>query len=674
MQKNVHDFYSFVCNWIISCTFALLIEFYGIDLMKHHICLIKNSLFIATCLLLAICGFYACASMGIPEGGDYDVKPPQFIDSKPIPDAIAFKGNKIELLFDEFLNIEKPSEKVIITPPQQKSPVIRAVGRKITVELKDTLIPNTTYTFDFTDAIVDNNEGNAIEGFSFAFSTGQVIDSLIISGILLNAENLEPMPNVMVGLHTNPEDSAFTHIPFMRTSQTNDKGMFWIRNVAPGAYRIFALTDMNRNFKFDQPGEAIAFGDSLIIPSFEPAVRMDTIWKDSLTVDTIREVHYTRFTPDDIKLFLFKENVEQQYFSKLERPDEKRFILHFNAGKALPPDLRLLDDEQQNDGFVREYLPDSKSIQYWISDSLVYKRDTLKLEMTYCVDDSLNQLISRVDTLQAVLRRREAPAKNKSKNDEEKIEFLGVEITPSGSMNVYDTLKITFSEPLLAPDTPNILFRQKVDTLWEDREFPLIQDSLNPRSYYFVKDWPYEQEYQVKIDSAAIYSIYNKWNNAVEVKLKTPPEEEYGHLYVIIEGIEGSGWGQLLDSSEKIAKESALYNGELAFENIKPGKYYLRYIDDVNGNGKWDTGNYAEKQQPESVYYYPSFFEIRKFGEFEQHWNVKEIPLEKQKPLEITKNKPVEKKPKRNEQNANQRNASTTRNSSLSGMPGLPGR
>jgi hypothetical protein len=233
-------------------------------------------------------------------------------------------------------------------------------------------------------------------------------------------------------------------------------------------------------------------------------------------------------------------------------------------------------------------------------------------------------------------------------------------------------LKIAFSEPVLSLDINTIQFQQKVDTLWEDKEFPLIQDTLNPRFYYMLKDWPYGQEYRIKIDSAAIYSIYNKWTDSIEIKLKTPPEEEYGHLYVSIEGIDGPGWGQLLDGSEKIVKESALYDGELIFENIKPGKYYLRYIDDVNGNQKWDTGNYAEKRQSESVYYYPSFFEVRKFSEFEQRWNLKELPVEKQKPLEITKNKPAEKKPKRNEQNANQRNSNATRNSSSSGMSGMP--
>ncbi|MDR2057189.1 MAG: Ig-like domain-containing protein [Dysgonamonadaceae bacterium] len=627
--------------------------------------LTKNTIFTSIYLLLVTCGFYACASMGSPSGGDYDVEPPRFIRSTPTPNSIEFKGNKIELQFDEFINIEKPSEKVIITPPQQKAPVIKAIGHKITVELKDTLIPNTTYTFDFTDAIVDNNEKNAIEGFSFAFSTGNIIDSLIVSGILLNAENLEPMPNVLVGLHANLADSAFTTFPFMRTSQTNDRGRFWIRNIAPGTYHIFALTDLNRDFKFDQPDEAIAFNDSLIIPSFEPAVRMDTIWKDTLTVDTLIEVQYTRFTPDDIKLFLFKEHFEPQYFSKSERINEKQFVLHFNSSKALPPYLHLLEDEPASDWYIQEFSPDKKSLTYWITDSLVYKRDTLKIEMNYCADDSLNNLISLVDTLQLVLRKKDSDKK-------EKPEFLGVTITPSGTMEVYDTLKFTFSEPLFTLNTQSIIFQQKIDTIWENRSFPLIQDSLNPRMYYVVNNWPYGQEYRVKVDSAVIYSIYNKWNDSINVRLKIPAEEEYGHLYVSITGIEGSGFGQLLDGSERIVKESGLYDGELIFEDIKAGKYYLRYIDDVNGNGKWDTGNYVKKQQPESVYYYSSAFEIRKFSEIEQQWNVKEFPIERQKPVEITKNKPAVKQPKRNEQpNENQKKSDATRGSFGSGT-GIP--
>ena len=146
-------------------------------------------------------------------------------------------------------------------------PVIRSAGKKAVIELKDTLKPNTTYTIDFTNSISDNNEKNVFENFSFAFSTGDIIDTLEVSGVLLNAENLEPMPGITIGLHNNLEDSAFVKLPFVRTSRTNDKGQFTIRNITPGTYHIFALNDVNRDYKFDQPGEDIAFLDSVIVPS-----------------------------------------------------------------------------------------------------------------------------------------------------------------------------------------------------------------------------------------------------------------------------------------------------------------------------------------------------------------------------------------------------------------------
>lgn len=230
-----------------------------------------------TGLLLAALGmgtlFYSCANMATPNGGPYDEQPPRFVSSTPAPNQTDYKGKKVEILFDELIQIDKPSENVIITPPQMEMPVIRSAGRKVVIELKDTLKPNTTYTIDFTNSIADNNEKNVFENFSFAFSTGDVIDTLEVSGTVLNAENLEPMKGIMVGLHSNLADSAFVSLPFDRTSRTNDKGQFTIRNIAPGTYRLFALNDVNRDYKFDQPGEEIAFLDTLIVPSFEAAIR-----------------------------------------------------------------------------------------------------------------------------------------------------------------------------------------------------------------------------------------------------------------------------------------------------------------------------------------------------------------------------------------------------------------
>jgi hypothetical protein len=628
-------------------------------------------------LLLSFFFLYSCASLGSPEGGAFDETPPRFVKSNPPANATRFEGHKIELSFDEYISIEKPSEKVIITPPQKRMPVIKALGKKISVELKDTMILNTTYTLDFTNGIVDNNEKNPLEGFTFAFSTGDVIDSLMISGLLLNAENLEPLPNVIVGIHSNLEDSAFTSLPFSRTTMTNDRGKFSIRNAAPGTYRLFALKDMNRNYKFDQKTEEIAFLDSLIVPSFEPAIRMDTVWKDSLTVDTIKEVHYTRFTPDDLTLFFFKENFETQYLSKSERPIRNQLAFHFNSTDSLPPTIYLIKEDSidhiREDWYIPEYSPDKKDIIYWLTDSLLYQRDTLRLEVDYLMTDTLLNLTPVTDTLRFVWRK-EAP-KKKSKKELEKeaatIDFLKIDLSLKSSADIFDTLKITFSEPVREFDPKKIRIRQKVDTLWEARTFPMVKDTLNPRIFYINNDWTYGREFQIIVDSAAIFSIYDKWNDSTSVQFKFKEQEEYVNIYMKILGGEGNGFGELLNNSDIAIRTSVLYDGELVFENLNPGKYYLRYIEDLNGNGKWDTGDYARHLQPEKVYYYPKVIDLpRKNTDIEGEWDIRMLPVDKQKPLEITKNKPAEKKPKRNEQNRNQqRNNTNQSNSNRTNMP-----
>ena len=627
--------------------------------------------------------FPSCASVGNPTGGPYDTIPPVFIQSKPAPNSTNFSGNKVELLFNEYL-FPLESKNVIITPPQSRMPVIKSIGKKVTVELKDTLVSNTTYTFDFTNGIADNNEKNAIEGFTFAFSTGDVVDSMVVSGTVLNAQNLEPMPNIIVGLHSNLADSAFTTIPFLRTSVTNDKGQFWIRNVAPGTYKLYALNDMRRGYKYDQPGTDIAFSDSLIIPDFVPAIRMDTIRRDSLTIDTIKEVHYNRFIPDDAMLFLFKENRDKQYLTKFERPaeDRRQLILRFNSVAGLPPTLNLLKDSIEKipsaDWSIPEYSNDQKNITYWITDSLIYKQDTIWVEANYLMSDSIDNLVPITDTLRFVWRNKEAPKKDNKKGKETvvKPDFLKIDLSAKSVMEVFDTLKITFSEPVSNPDLAKIKIQQKVDTLWEDKNFPIIRDTLNSRLFYVDHEWPYDQTYRITIDSASFFSIYDKYNDSIGTTFKFNSEKEYGNLYVKITGSEGPGFGELLDGSDKVVCKSPLKDGEIAFEDLKAGKYYMRYTEDTNGNGIWDTGNYAERLQPERVYYFNDALTIAKYSSNDQDWDIRQFPVDKQKPLEITKNKPAAKQQKKTQQqqNQNKQNAGQSSNPLGRSIPGIGGR
>ncbi|MDR1555578.1 MAG: Ig-like domain-containing protein [Tannerellaceae bacterium] len=617
-------------------------------------------------LLLALT--YSCANIGTPNGGPYDETPPKFVSSKPAPGQINYKGKTVEILFDELIQVDKPSENVIITPPQMQLPVIRPAGRKVVVELKDTLHEQTTYTIDFTSSITDNNEKNVLENFTFAFSTGDVIDSLEVSGYLLNAENLEPMPGITIGLHLNPDDTAFVKEPFVRTSRTNDRGRFVIRNIAHGTYRIFALNDLNRDYKFDQPGEDIAFHDSLIVPSFEFTTRQDTLWKDTLTIDTIRTVPYTRFTPDDIELRLFLEKFERQYILRPERTQENRFTLRFNAPLdtiPLPLLLGFTPAAADSNWYIPQWIEEKRAITYWLTDSLIWKQDTLRMALTYPASDSLNILRPQTDTLSVALRIPPSETK-KSKKDEEPdpLVFLEMQSNASGVREVFDTVSITFAEPLPGLSKDLIYLDQKIDTIWTPVDFDFYPDTANILRYFINRKWNYDEEYRLEIDSATIYSIYGKWNKLVSQTFKIKEEDQYGHLFINIVGLQDTipTFVELLNAADQPVRKAVVANGGALFMDLSPGKYYARLIADENNNYAWDTGNYAGKRQPEKVWYYPEEIEVMKNWQIEIQdppWDIQATPFTRQKPLEITKNKPkAAAKPKRDYRDEGRRQSS----------------
>ena len=606
---------------------------------------------------------YSCANIGNPNGGPYDELPPKFVSSTPVPNSINYQGKKVEILFDELIQIDNPMENVIITPPQREMPVIRSSGKRVEMELFDSLKPNTTYTIDFTNSIADNNEKNILENFTFAFSTGDVIDSLEISGTVLNASNLEPMPGISIGLHSNLADSAFRTLPFDRTSRTNDKGQFTVRNIKPGKYRIYALNDVNRDYKFDQPGEDIAFLDSVFVPTFTAAVRQDTIWQDSLTIDTIRTVHYTRFLPDDIALRLFKEKFERQYMTRPERPDEHRFVLHFNAPLDTIPVPRPLNfTPAEEEWFIAQPLDEGRNVTFWLRDSLVWQLDTLTMELTYPMSDSLNILRPQTDTIQTVLRRR--PSEKKKKKGEPEIEFLNMTIDASGEMDLFDTVSIVFDEPVLDIDKDMFRLEQEVDSVWSLVDFEFFQDSLNSLGYYINRDWKYGESFRLTVDSALIHSLYGKWNDVFQTQFRIKPEDSYGHLYINIIGNDTlPAFVELLNSKDEPVRKATVKGGGVLFMDLKPEKYYARLVIDTNRNGEWDTGNYAERLQPEEVFYCPKVFTVLQNFQHEETWNIRMTPWLKQKPLEITKNKPKEvTKKKRDYREEGRRNSSSSSN------------
>lgn len=613
--------------------------------------------------MLVIIG-YSCASMGTPDGGPYDEMPPKFVKSTPHLREVNVKNKKFELEFDEFIKLEKASEKVVISPPQLEQPEIKVVGKKVVGEFLDDLKDSTTYTIDFSDAIVDNNEGNPMGHFTYSFSTGASIDTMEVSGTVLNAADLEPIKGIQVGLHKNLNDSAFTKLPFDRVSRTDSRGHFSIRGVAPGKYRIYALMDGNQNYLFDSKTEAIAFSDSIIIPSMMPATRQDTIWKDTLTIDTIKTVGYTRFMPDDIILRVFKEENTRQFFSRSQRDKENHFILKFSAKADTLPTLTGLNFDA-TDAFIVEPNAGNDSICYWIKDSLVYQMDTLEIQMDYLYTDSLNQLVPKRDTIYLAnkltreqkekLAKKEAEEKEKERKKKEKkgekiepepIPFLKMNVDAPSSFDINKNILLSFEEPVVRIDTSAIRVNVKEDTLWVETPFLFIADSVIPRKYEILASWEPEKEYQLQIDSAAITGLYGLQTNKVEQTLKVKKLDEYGTLLLNLPGVEQTCIVELLDSSGKVLRQQAVTpEGTADFYYLAPNtKYYIRMFNDRNGNKVWDTGVFEKGIQPEEVYYFPKVWEMKANFEFEETWDVHAVPVDKQKLDEIKKQKPEETK------------------------------
>jgi len=616
-------------------------------------------------LLLVIIGFYACASTGMPDGGPYDETPPKFVRATPEPNATNNKRKKISIEFDEYIKLDKASEKVIISPPQNEAPEVKVSGHRVLVEFFDTLRENTTYTIDFGDAIVDNNEDNPLGNFAYAFSTGEHIDTMEVSGTVLSADNLEPVKGIQVGLHKNLEDSAFVKLPFDRISRTDSRGHFTIRGVAPGKYRIYALMDGNQNYLFDSKTEAVAFLDSLVVPDMRPAMRQDTVWNelDTLAYDTIYEVHYTRFLPDNLILRSFKEENPMQYLVKSEREQLNRFSLYFSAKADTLPTIKGLDFDEK-DAFIIESNPRNDTIRYWIKDTVMCERDTLTFQMDYLATDTLGQLVPKTDTLRMVnkidkkrrmalaeeaLKKEEKERKKRAKKgDTLKVEpkFFAMSVDAPSSLDLNRNIVLKFEEPVEHIDTAAIHMAVKVDSLWEDIPFILMGDSVVPRQYQILADWQPGQEYQLKIDSLGIKGIYGLYTNKVENQLKVKTLEDYGTLYLNIVGAGPHAVVQLLNSSDGVVRQQPVTDKNTCdFYFLQPStKYYIRLFNDDNNNGVWDTGNYEEKRQPEEVFYFPKVWEMKANFEFEETWDIHAVPLDKQKLDEIKKQKPDEAK------------------------------
>ena len=630
-------------------------------LYKHRLAWVVSSL----CLLLT-----GCANRGIgPQGGPKDTIPPVVVKETPANGSNHFKDKKIEILFNEYLQLDNVQANLLVSPPQQVPPDVKAQGKKVVITMQEDLIDSTTYTLDFGNSICDYTEKNPIRGYQYAFTTGDRIDSLEVYGVVVNAEDLNPVSGVLVGLHANLSDSAFSTLPFTRIARTDSLGGFGVRNLRGGQYRLYALQDLSRDYRY-QPGEGLAFVDSLVVPEYQVEIVRDTIWRDTLLVDnqtldtitmgivdSVRIVENTYVGPSDLLLWFFRENKVRHYFQRAYREEQHTIRLVFGAPqdslpvvRALPPSAMdsLASDSAWIDPMQYALLqanPTRDTLVYWLTDSLAIGQDSIFLEMTYLKSDSAYNLVPQTDTISAIYRAPRLTAKAKEaiykKNRERMLELRS---NAKSGFEVYDTLHILSPMPIDSIWADSIGLYEKVDTVYKSVPFTLQPTDSVPLGYLVVARLEQGKSYELRLDSGAVRDVYGVANKAKKFTLQLKTAEDYSTLLIKIPTYDPAIRLQLLDEKDKPVRELPASPEGTKFEYLTPKAYYLRLYFDLDGNGKWTTGDWATKRQPEPVFYFPAKLTLRANWDFEEIFDYLARPQLDSKPRELIKDAAATKK------------------------------
>lgn len=553
---------------------------------------------------LVLCAFlWGCASIGNPSGGARDEDPPRFITASPAPGSVNVDSTdlNISLTFNELINVKNAFEKVVLSPPGKSVPRVSTRGRRVLINNTDTLLPNTTYTIDFGDAIEDNNEGNILSGFAYTFSTGPVLDSLRISGMVLGAEDLEPQQGVFVGAYTGSEDSLFLKKPFDRLARTDELGRFVLRGLKDTPYRLFALKDLDNDRHYANPEEDIAWYGDTIRPYAERITTNDTI-RDLYTgaIDTVVERQRTRFLPNNVLLRMYNTGVKPQYLVSYTRPDSTKLNFIFNAPGKVRPMVKLADDEDFPDPLIAESSIGNDSLTFFLPRELAM-RDTLKLAIEYIntdvatgtpklINDTVKLMKPKVEKKKEKVKKKKkkkpANKKNedstdnddsiinedtqkeetsseesadaestgstarKGKTDVEEDEEDEEEVAPppmfkfqaSGpDKNVKLPIAIEVPVPLSELDTLAFRLQVKEDTVWKNVPKPYkLQraDTLSERRFKIEYPWERGVSYKLMIDSLAATDIYGIQSDKFEQEFKTKSDDEVSNLKLILTGLD----------------------------------------------------------------------------------------------------------------------------------------
>jgi hypothetical protein len=568
--------------------------------------------------------FYtSCANIGSPSGGPKDSIPPVVLKTIPALRGTNFNGSDVRFTFDEYIIPDEISEKLVISPPMKKKAMVKMKGKTLIVEFSENLKKETTYSMDFKDAVADNNEKNPIKDFRFSFSTGSSFDSLRVAGYVKKALNQEPVEKALVLLHRQHDYMSFIDSLPDYIGTTDKEGFFMIDNVAKGEYRLYALTDADKSLTYNSNSEMIAFADSLVVPSAKYVARLDTVVKG---LDTMVVTGHVDYLPGPRYLMLFEEEKFDQYLNDSKRSQANKCDFYFAESLSDSFQINLLKPKTNTEWKFIESNLKRDSITAWLTDTLISNSDTLKFQLKYEVLDSLNKMITKLDTIEMIYS---APKVAKPKRKKGEVPVIPT-ITLGNNINatahdLYQRIQIEAPEPLITFDKAKVRLFQLEDTVKTLIPIEVVKDTNSVRKYYVEHHWEPETNYIFEIDSAAARNIYGYPSNKVEQKFRTQKEDYYGKIYLNITGLNGPAIVQLLanDKDEKVVQKiQILGDGKIEFPYLKPEKYIIRLILDSNKNGKWDTGFLAGNLQPEKVVYYSKIIKLRSNFDIKEDWSI----------------------------------------------------
>lgn len=564
-----------------------------------------------------------------PTGGKKDTIPPYITDIVPLPGStgVPVKGATITFTFNEYVVVKEPRN-IFLSPPQVKAPKHRLKGKNLVVYFEDKLDSNTTYTLTFTDAIADNNEGNKFPGYTYVFSTGSRIDSMMITGTVENCNTLNPVKGATVLLYRDLTDSAvFLRRPYAAV-KTDDWGFFALPFIADTSYRLYAIKDENNNNIYDPDTELIGFVSDTIKPVL---VAHDTI-KEMLKYD-MKDTLSCLERKSEYEIRLFREKPAKQHVVNKVRTADRAGYITFMAPNAWIDSL-----------WIKGYKPDrtisqfnilNDSLEVWLNDRGPVP-DTLKLMVNYRKTDSLGRLKAVLEQINLQYPEGKSKSSNRGRrreiSHEDTICVMKLSADPKTVEQV--GFDLTFNYPIINEKFDSLVFRyvnprQKEFT----GKFSVERDSLNLRHYSII---PEEQllpgyDYYLKVPQGAFRDINGFYCDSVEVKVTLPKDEKLGSIECEMTGVDRKVIVELLD--EKCTKVQRKYiitkDCTLRFPYLNKGKYCLRLTEDRNENSFVDTGSVLERRQPEKVVFYKlngdKYIEVLEGAEMVQTVNVGEL-------------------------------------------------